>query len=85
LAILNIERIQVDELLPDTVGLTGGILEGSIKQVDNLWGVVYNRSNRRLGGQTAVMILSIWLKRTNARISLLRKWDPKNSNREWSL
>jgi hypothetical protein len=32
LAVLDTERIQVGELLPDTVGLVGEILQGSAKQ-----------------------------------------------------
>jgi len=63
----------VGELLRDTVGLVGEILQGSAKQIDNLWGAAYNGSNGRLGGRTAVTILSIWLERTDARVGLLRE------------
>jgi hypothetical protein len=50
----------VDELLRDTVGLAGEILQGSAKQTDNLRGAAYNGSDGRLGGRTAATTLSIW-------------------------
>jgi hypothetical protein len=75
----------VGELLPDTVGLVGEILQGSAKQIDNLRGAAYNGSDGRLGGRTAVTTLSIWLERTDARVGLLREWDPEDGHRGWSL
>ncbi len=71
LAVPGTGRIQVGELLPDTVGLVGEILQGS--RFDNLRGAAYNGSDGRLGGRTAVTTLSIWLERTDARVGLLRE------------
>jgi hypothetical protein len=65
--------MQVGELLLDTVGLVGEILQDSAKQIDNLRGAAYNGSDGRLGGRTAVTTLSIWLERTDARVGLLRE------------
>jgi hypothetical protein len=36
-------------------------------------GSAYDGSDKRLGGRTAVMTLSIWLGGTNARVGLLRE------------
>jgi hypothetical protein len=63
LAIPGTERMQVDELSPDTVGLVGEILLGGAKQIDDLRGAAYNGSDGRLGWRTAVTTLSIWLER----------------------
>ena len=73
--------MQVGKLLPDTVGFVGEILQGSAKQIDNLRGAAYNGSDGRLGGRTAVTTLSIWLERTDARVGLLREWDPEDGYR----
>ena len=73
MAVPGTGRIQVRELLPDTVGLVREILQGSAKQIDNLRGAAYSGSDGRLGGRTAVTTLSIWLERTDARVGLLRE------------
>ena len=72
MAVLGTERIQVDELLRDTVGLGRETLQGSAKRIDNPRGAAYNGSDGRLGGRTAATTLSIWLERTDARVGLLR-------------
>jgi len=69
------------ELLQDTVGLVGEILQGSAKHIDNMRGAAYNGSDGRLGGRTAVTTLSIWLERTDARVGLLREWNPEDGCR----
>ena len=73
MAVPGTGRIQVGELLPDTVGLVREILQGSAKQIDSLRGAAYIGSDGRLGGRTAVTTLSIWLERTDARVGLLRE------------
>ena len=73
------------ELLRDTVGLAGEILQGSAKQTDNLRGAAYNGSDGRLGGRTAATTLSIWLERTDARVGLLRGRNPEDGHRGWNL
>ncbi|KAH8708403.1 hypothetical protein GQ44DRAFT_763487 [Phaeosphaeriaceae sp. PMI808] len=85
LAVPGTGGIQVGELLQDTVGLVGEILQGSAKQIDSLRGAAYNGSDGRLGGRTAVTTLSIWLERTDARVGLLKGQNPEDGHRGWSL
>lgn len=70
-----VHREDVDKRSPllDTVSLTNRSRKVAQNRDDKLQSAAYNKSDRRLGGQTIVKTLSIWLERINARVGLLKR------------